>query len=204
MAIRLGSPAHSLRFLQVLTACWQAIVFAFITMLLPKPTFIAGIILSVTGICLAIAGVLRGHSLWTKFSILETWLLFFTLLVSQALSNTIVPYLPITLLQSIMILFAHEVSTVCCEFQQQFSSLVNLENNLRAFEGRLYRSSVTAFRTVSRAGVLFASCYVLSIALLYLSTFTAFAPSLTTDISLYIVVVSIALALLLVSREDER
>ena len=183
---------------------WQAIVFAFITLFLPEPALLAGIILSLTGLSLAIVGVLTGRSMWSQFSILETWVFFFALLVSQAFTNTIGQYLPITLLQSVMILFAHEISTVCCEFQRQFSSVVNVEGGFAAMEGSLYRSSVTAFRTVSRAGLLFASCYALSIALLYVSTFAALAPPLITDISLYIVVVSVAFALLLLSPEDER
>jgi hypothetical protein len=183
---------------------WQAMVFAFITMFLPKPAFLVGIILSLTGVSLTITGVLTGRSLWTEFSILETWGLFFLLLVSQALTNTIGQYLPITLLQSVMILFAHEISTVCCEFERQFSNVVNVDYNFPTIKGSLSRYSVTAFRTVSRAGMLFASCYALSLVLLYLSTFAGFAPPLITDISLYVVVVSVAFALLLLSPEDER
>lgn len=179
-------------------------VFAFITLFLPEPTFLVGIILSLTGVSFAIAGVLRGRSAWTEFSILEAWFLLFALLFSQALTNTIGQYLPITLLQSVMILFSHEISTVCCEFRQQLSSVVSVGKNLPALEGRLYKPSVTAFRTVSRAGLLITSCYAFSLALLYVSTFAALAPPLITDISLYIVVVSVSLALLLLSREDER
>ncbi len=140
--------------------------------------------------------------MWTKFSILEMWLVFFALLVSQALTNTIGQYLPITLLQSVMIFFALEVSSVCSEFRLQLSRLMSVGDNLPGMEDRLYSSAQAALRTISRAGLLFASCYVLSLAILYVSTFAPLASPLITDVSLYIVVVSVSLALLLVSRED--
>lgn len=181
---------------------WQAITFAFITLFLPEPLLPVGIILSLTGISIAIASILRGRSAWTKFSMLEMWLVFFALLVSQALTNTIGQYLPITLLQSVMIFFALEVSSVCSEFRLQLSRVMSVGDNLPGMEGRLYSSAQAAFKTISRAGLLFASCYVLSLAILYVSTFAPLASPLITDVSLYIVVVSVSLALLLVSRED--
>lgn len=191
-----------MRILQVFSVGWQAITFAFITLFLPEPLLPVGIILSLTGISIAIASILRGRSAWTKFSMLEMWLVFFALLVSQALTNTIGQYLPITLLQSVMIFFALEVSSVCSEFRLQLSRVMSVGDNLPGMEGRLYSSAQAAFKTISRAGLLFASCYVLSLAILYVSTFAPLASPLITDVSLYIVVVSVSLALLLVSRED--
>ena len=181
---------------------WQATAFAFITLFLPEPLLPAGIIVSLTGISIAIASVMKGRSAWTAFSILEMWLIFLALLVSRTLTNTIEQYLPITLLQSIMIFLALEVSTVCCDFRQQLSSVISVADTSPGLEGCPNGSAQAAFRAISRAGLFFASCYVLSLAILYVSTSVALAAPLITDISLYIVVVSVSLALLLLSRED--
>lgn len=191
-----------MRILQVFSVSWQAIVFTFITLFLPEPLLIVGIVLSLTGMSLAIASVLKGRSAWTEFSILEMWILFFTLIIPQALTDTIGQYLTITLLQSVMILFAREVSSGCCEFRQQLSSVINGGDESTAMAARLYRSAQTELKRISRAGLLFASCYLLSIAILYVSTSATLALPLIADISLYIVVVSVSLALLLLSRED--
>jgi hypothetical protein len=181
---------------------WQAMTFVFITLFLPDPLLIAGIILSLTGMVVAIAGVLRGRSAWAQFSILEIWFAFFVLIISQALTNTIAQYLSITLLQCVMIFFAFELSSVCCDLRQQLSNEISAGDNLLGMEGRLHRSTQAAFRTISRAGLLFASCYVVSMTVLYVSTSVAFVAPVITDISLYVVVVSVSLALLLLSRED--
>lgn len=69
-------------------------------------------------------------------------------------------------------------------------------------EGLLRGFAQQAFRQVSRIGMLFASCYLLSIGFLYVGAWAALATSLVADISLYVVVVSVSLALLLLLRED--
>ncbi|MGA2972357.1 MAG: hypothetical protein ABSE39_07015 [Candidatus Bathyarchaeia archaeon] len=130
------------------------------------------------------------------------WLVFFALLISQALTNTIGEYLPITLLQCVMILFALEVLTISCKFQEQLSSGSFETGDSMGTEGLLRRSVQQALKQVSRAGMLFASCYLLSIGFLYVGASAALATPLVADISLYVVVVSVSLALLLLLREE--
>ena len=198
----MSSPLVSLRILQIFSIGWQALAFVFITLFLPEPLLPVGIIVSLTGVSLSTASVLKGRSAWAKFSILEMWTVFYVLLISQALTNTIGQYLPITLFQSVMVLFAFEVLTISCEFREQLSNGAPLAGNSRGTESLPHRSARYAFKTVSRLGLLFASCYVLSLAILFLSAYAALATPLITDISLYIIVVSVSLALLLILRED--
>jgi hypothetical protein len=173
----------------------------FITWFLPVPLFVLGVVLSLTGICIAIASALKGESRWVTVSILEMWFLFFTLIVSQALGDAVGQYLPITLLQLIMILFAYELITATLQFRQQFSSAIYAGENA-GIDSRLRSSAQTAFRAIASAGTLFVGCYTVSLAVLFASTFAALDVPLVSDISLYIVVVSVSLALLLVLRED--
>jgi len=208
----LSSPLVSLRILQIFSIGWQALAFAFITLFLPQWLLPVGIIGLLAGVSLSTASVLKGRSAWAKFSILEMWLVFYALLISQALTNSIGQYLPITLLQSVMILFAFEVLTISCEFREQLSNGASLAGNSTGLIGYAkyalsseslpHRSSRYAFKAVSRLGLLFASCYVISLAILFLGASAALTTPLITDISLYIIVVSVSLALLLVLRED--
>jgi hypothetical protein len=101
-----------------------------------------------------------------------------------------------------MILFALEVLTISCEFREQLSNDFPLAGNSTGAESFPHRSARYALRAVSRLGLLFASCYVLSLAIIFLSASSAFAIPLISDISLYIIVVSVSLALLLILRED--
>lgn len=130
------------------------------------------------------------------------WLVFFALLISQAVTNTIGEYLPITLLQCVMILFALEVLTISCKFQVQLSSGSSETGDSMGTEDLLCRSVQQAVKQVSRTGMLFASCYLLSFGFLYVGASTAFATPFVADISLYVVVVSVSLALLLLLREE--
>lgn len=198
----MSSPLVSLRILQIFSIGWQTLAFAFITLFLPQSLLPVGIIGFLAGVSLSTASVLKGRSAWAKFSILEMWLVFYALLISQALTNTIGQYLPITLLQSVMILFAFEVLTISCEFREQLSNGASLAGNSTGTESLPHRSSRYAFKAVSRLGLLFASCYVISLAILFLGASAALTTPLITDISLYIIVVSVSLALLLVLRED--
>ena len=137
---------------------------------------------------LATAATLKGRSAWAAFSLLDALLLFFVLLISQAISGTIGQYLPITLLQFVMVLFAIELLTEAAASAEK--------------ESLLKRSARETIRHISRACLLFASCYLVSLGILYIGAFSARPGLLLADISLYIVVVSVSLALLLLFRED--
>jgi hypothetical protein len=69
--------------------------------------------------------------------------------------------------------------------------------------GEFLRSSgQQAIRHVARAGLLFSSCYLVSLGILYLNAIAIPTMPLLADVSLYIVVVSVSLALLVLLREE--
>jgi len=153
------------------------------------------------GVAFGTAGVLRGRPLWTKLSVLAMWMTFFSLVIFQAVSGSIEQYLSFTLLQSVMILFATEVATESCKLRNQ----VSREAKAILSEGvelKPFTSGQHAFRHVSRLGLLFASSYILSLGFLFAGGIIASAVPLLADISLYIVVVSVSLSLLLLLHEE--
>ncbi len=197
---RIGIYPHSLGVLLAFSAGWQVLTFAFITILLPPSLLLVGMIGSVVGASFAIIAVLKGSMAYAQMSLLDAWIIFILLLISQAVAGTIGQFLSITVLQCVMVLFAVEVLTVSCRYRKQLSS--EWTGASAWSELPLRRSAQQAARHVSRAGLLFASCYLASLGVLYAAPFTASAAPLLSDISVYIVVVSVSLALLILLRED--
>ncbi len=198
----IGFPFLLQRALQAFAIGWQSLSFVFITLLLPPALLPAGVIGSVVGISLTTAAILKGRSAWVEFSLLDAWLLFFILLISQAAAGTIGEYLPIILLQFVMVLFAVELLTAGSWYRGHSSTEPSKAADSTMSEEFLRRSVQQAFRHVSRAGLLFASCYLVSLGILYLSAIAMPTMPLLADISLYIVIVSVSLALLILLREE--
>lgn len=195
------SRSLSIKFLQSFSVAWQALSVAFVAILLPKLLFPIGVTASLIALILAAAAVLQARSTLAWLSTLDAWTVFFGLLVSQALSGTIGQYLPITLLQFIMILFAVELLTASCSYEQR-SSIEHPQTIESDQAGSHTTSAQQVFRNVSRSGLLFAGCYLLSLGSIFLGELTAVTIPLLAEISLYLVVVSVSLALLLVLREE--
>ena len=65
----------------------------------------------------------------------------------------------------------------------------------------LQKSIQQAARRMARVGLLFASFYLISMLALYIGTFVEGLAPVLADVSLYVVVVSVSLALLIILRE---
>ncbi len=193
----------SARSLEALAIGWQALCFLTITILLPQPLFLVGLIGSTVGISIATAAVvLRRRPAWIRSSLLDVWFIFLLLLISQAVSGTIGEFVPITLLQFVMVLFSVELLTAGSWYLDSSSKDTLKMPSATMLEETVDTFVQSTFRRVAHVGLLFASCYLLSFGALYLSAFAASSIPILTDISLYIVVVSVALALLILSREE--
>lgn len=177
----------STRLHQVFSILWQAVSFLFIVILLPNQLILVGVTGSLIGVFLAIVAVLRGRSSWAAISLFDAFLMFFVLLFSQVASGIVGQYLEVTLLLLIMLLFGVELLTTTVDS-------ANAEDQQRAAQ--------QAFRHITRSALLFSTCYILALGTLYVGAFISSTAFLLTDVSLYIVVVSISLALLLVLREE--
>jgi len=201
--VETGVEAYLLRWscLRVFAVVWLLLSLVFITILFPPHLILLGILGSILGTCIGGMAILKGRWRWAVISLLDGSVMLFVLLLTQAMSKTVGQNLPVTLLQFVMLLFATEVFAVIFKrldlyAKETIQSLVGVPIAVLA------RSNEQAFRQVARFGLLFASFYLISIAALYLGTYLASITPVLADVSLFVVVVSISLALLVLMRED--
>jgi hypothetical protein len=100
-----------------------------------------------------------------------------------------------------MMMFSEHMVSLLSEYRHQFSTLTG-ERVLDFNSPALRRSLAGLYRRLARNGILYACCYVITIGVLLTGLdFSRVAPILS-DVSLYILVISISLALLVVMKED--
>ena len=167
----------------------------------PPELLIAAAIGLMLVILTGILGVLRGSRSWSTFALLALSSMFFILLLTDTLSGMLAENLHFRLLQFIMVLFTVEILTLVfkqCDFvgnalkPQPHPSLSVLQFSLQH-----------SFSQLTRLGLLFSSCYVISLGILYAGSVVASVAPVLGDVSLYVVIVSIALALLIIFREEQ-
>lgn len=201
MAKGLDAQLRGWKLLRLFFVGWLSLTLISVDVLWPRA--LQGVILtvSVAGIVLATSAAFRGNKMLGGSSLAVAGIVFFASLLLQIASRSVAQSIPATLMQFVMILFAVEAFSAIAKLASQFSSGL-LEREGGYAVSTLQRCLQQAFRRLSRAGVVLGTGYVASIGALYLSAFAP-VPSLLGDISLYVVVVSIALALLLVLREED-
>lgn len=185
--------------LRIFSATWILLTLISITVTLPPTLLPVGIIGSVFGISTGLIAVLNGRWVWSEVSLLDGGLMFLVLLLEENMSKTVEQNLPVMLLQFVMLLFAVEVLSVVSKQHGLFSKvLIETEGSVSI----LARSIHQALRRTARLGLLFASSYFISIAILYVGAYIAPLSPILSDISFYIVIVSVSLALLIILREE--
>jgi hypothetical protein len=139
--------------------------------------------------------------MWARIALIVELALFSVAMITALFSPEISVALPLLLLAFVMVLFSDRTMNLLANHGQQFSVLG--EPLLLDFNAPvLQRSLAHLYRRVARNGVIFAGCYLITIgALLGGFDFHRFAPILS-DVSLYILAISISLALLVSMKED--
>lgn len=127
--------------------------------------------------------------------------MFFILLLTDTLSRIIAESLQFRLLQFIMLLFTVEILNSVSR-QHDFVGKA-LRPQTRPSLSVLQFSLQHSFSQLTRLGLLFSSCYVISLGILYAGSVVASVVPVLGDVSLYVVIVSIALALLIIFKEEQ-
>jgi len=117
----------------------------------------------------------------------------------QVASRTIVQALPGLLLAYVLILFSAEALALTRQHHVMYSKD---KKGSQASSVMLQKSVEHMTRRTIRLGSIFGGCYVITLAVLFLGDVFVTALPALSDISLYIVAVSVSLALLLILRED--
>ena len=199
MAASLRSGSLHWRALCGFTICWLALTFVSFTASLQHLLEFA-IIGSILGVSLAAYAIVRGEWKPASVSLVIGGLMFFALVVDQVVSGAARENIPILLLQFVMFLFAVEVLTGVLK-QETFVAR-SAKPDHAVSDHVLQRSSKEVQARIARLGVFFASCYVITLGLLYIGAQLRAVSPVLTDVSFYVVVVSISLALLILVREE--
>lgn len=188
-------------FLRIFSVAWYLLTLVSITLLFPPHLLPVGIVGSIFGISVGAVAVLKGRWRWATISLLDGGLMLFIVLLAHSMSKAVELYLPVTLLLFVMLLFATEVFTIMVRQHYLYSKEI-IQSQAGVSVSVLARSVQQAFRQVARFGLLFASFYLISMGGLYVGAYLASLTPVLADVSLYVVVVSISLALLVLLRED--
>jgi len=122
-------------------------------------------------------------------------------LFSHGLSGSVSEKLPILLLSLVSVLFSVEILSLICRYGRLFSTrhvVLLTSSSVLVLE----KAMMQATTTLRRTGLVFASCYLIAVAAIYMGGLVATAVPVFTDISLYLVAVTISLALLIILREE--
>lgn len=178
---------------------WLALTFVSFTAFLQHLLEFA-IVGSILGVSLAAYAIVRGEWKPALASLVIGGLMFFSSVVDQVVSGAARDNIPILLLQFVMFLFAVEVLTGVLT-QETFAARFAKPGHAVS-DQVLQRSSIEVQARIARLGVFFASCYVITLGLLYFGAQLRSVSPVLTDVSFYVVVVSISLALLILVREE--
>ncbi len=190
------------RVLRIFSVAWLLLTLGSTLAFLPSSFLSAGILGMVFGGIIGALAVAVGGRRLAVAAILDAGLMFFMLLLSQTAQRTLSDNLPVTMLQFLMFLFTIEILSLVFEHNALFSA-VTVRSDPSSSIPILGKSIQQVFRRISRLGLLFASCYFISLGLLYVGSFFSLIVPVLSDISLYIVVVTISLSLLIVLQEDQ-
>lgn len=201
MATGIGSASMRWRALCGFTIAWLALTFVSFTAPLQH---LSGFLIlgSILGILLATLAIVTSDWKTGLVSLTIGGLMFFSLVVDQVVSGSVRNNLPILLLQFIMFLFAVEILTSVLKQQQVLSPKSIQPGQTVSYPALLQRSAKDVQAQISRLGLFFASCYLITVGLLYVGTELRPISPVLTDVSFYIVVVSVSLALLILLREE--
>jgi len=199
MAASLRSVSLRWRALCGFTVGWLALTFVSFTLLL-QPLLEFAITGSILGISLATYAIARNEWKPASASLVIGGSMFFALVADQVASGGVRDNVPILLLQFVMFLFAVEVLTGV--LKQETLTARSAKSDHAVSNQVLQRSTRELQARIARLGVFFASCYVITLGLLYFGAQLRFVSPVLTDVSFYVVVVSISLALLILVREE--
>jgi len=151
------------------------------------------------GVLFAGWSIAKGDSWWGKAALLVGGMLLGISILLHLVAGSILSVLPSLLLAYVLLLFSAEGFTLVSEHH----AIQSKKNRIRQPSYSMVKSSLEHLtRKSSRLAVVFGGCFVISLAALSAGdAFAAVAPALA-DLSIYIVAVSVSLALLLTFHED--
>jgi hypothetical protein len=187
--------------LRGLSSFWLALTALAIVSSYPPGLFSITVLGPVIVTIFSLLAVSKGNAACGRASLLAQAILFSISLISDTLMKAVSANLAILLLTFVMLLFGVEFLTLVLSHHRQISNwLEDTEFEPNAL--MVNKSLRDIGRKLARFGIIFAGCYVLTIGVLFVSEIAASLAPVQSDISVYVVLISISLALLIILRED--
>lgn len=186
---------------RILSSAFLLLTFGLLTISFPLWSLRITGLVALVGIFFGLIAVLKGDRIWVRTTSLITGVMFFCSLLWHTLSSTLEQNLAMLLLLFVLVLFSAENLSLVCRYQKQYSkeTIAELPTSLIV----LQKSMEQIHKQIGRLGLILGGCYVITIGIVYVGGLLgSFAPVLS-DTSLYVVVASISLALLMIIREEQ-
>jgi hypothetical protein len=139
--------------------------------------------------------------IWGRISLILEISLFSLPMISALFASEISEILPALILGFVMILFSDHMVNLIADYGRQFSTMG--EKMLLDFNAPILTKSLKSlYRKLARNGAIFAGCYLITILALLSGIDLSHLTPILSDVSLYILVISISLAFLVTIKED--
>ena len=187
--------------LRVMAAAIAITTFILALTRIPAAIWILGVLVLPIGITVSALAVVKCDVTWSRITLIAQSTLFAIALLSAISAGESEEGVPILLLIFVMILGTEQVLSLISNFGTQFS--LSASTPVIGFNmPTLQRSLDQLYRTLAWDGVLFTAAYLLSLSILAVGSFISPVAPVLSDISVYVLVTSISLAILIVSREE--
>jgi hypothetical protein len=186
---------------RILSFAILLLTFGLVTISFPPwPLWMTGSV-AIVGVLSGLAAVLKGDRIWARGTSLIIGLMFFISLFWRILSATVEENLAMLLLLFVLVLFSIEDLNLLSRHQKQYSKEMVAE--FASSITVLQKSMEQVRKQIGRLGLIFGSCYIITIGIVYIGALLASFVPVLSDYSLYVVVVSTSLALLMIIREEQ-
>jgi hypothetical protein len=155
----------------------------------------------VAGLVVSALVAFKCNVMWGRISLILEVSLFSLPMISVLFSSEISEIFPALILGFVMILFSDHMVDLISNYGRQFSTMG--ERTLPDFNAPILGKSLKSLcRKLARNGAVFAGCYVITILVLLSGLSLSHLAPILSDVSLYVLVISISLAFLVTLKED--
>jgi len=187
--------------LRVIAAAIAIATFTLILTTIPPAISILWVLALLTGSAVSTIAVVKCDLAWSRIALLAQSILFAIALLSAISTGGPADKVPILLLAFVMILGTEQTLSLISNYGAQFS----LTNSAHVTDFNipiLQRSLDRLYRRLAWNGVIFGAAYLLVLTVASIgSLLSPVAPALS-DISVYVLVTAISLAILIVLRDE--
>ena len=173
--------------------------FALILTTIPIAIWTLWVSALLIGIAVTSLALVKYDLIWNKITLLAQSILFAIALLTAISTGGAAEGIPILLLAFVMILGTEQVLSLISNYGAQFS----LSNSAPIFNvPTLQRSLDHLYRRLAWDGAIFSAGYLFSVAVVSMGNFLGPVAPALSDISVYVLVTSISLAILIVLKEE--